>query len=190
MRRLCLVYIVYTLVFGMWSGAETSACAQNFALSTNLVEYANFGTLNLEASYAVDRHWSLNASAKYNPFIYNSGEDALVQKQRSLSTGARFWPWHIFSGWWLSGMVKYQEYSSGGIRSPQTTEGDRFGAGLGGGYTYMISPKINLEFGAVFWSGYDKYTSYRCPTCGRVTDKGSKIFFLPSDIMLGLSYIF
>ncbi len=174
----------------MWTGAKTELRSQNFALSTNLVEYANFGTLNIEASYAVAQHWSLNASAKYNPFIYNTGESAMVQKQRSLSTGARFWPWHIFSGWWLSGMVKYQEYNSGGIVSPLTTEGDRFGAGIGGGYTYMLSPHLNFEFGATLWSGYDSYTVYQCPVCGRVTDKGGKIFLLPSDIMLGISYIF
>ena len=48
--------------------------AQDFALSTNVLGYADFGTLNIEASYAVARHWSLNAGLRYNPFTFGSGE--------------------------------------------------------------------------------------------------------------------
>ncbi len=172
-----------------------AACApvlrgQEFALSTNFADYADFGTLNLEASYGLAQHWSLSAGMKYNPFTYNPGGEPLQKRQRTLSTGARYWPWHIFSGWWFSGAVRVQEYNIGGISSPQTSEGERFGGGLGLGYTYMLSPKFNLELGAGFWTGYDVYTTYSCPNCGRKIDEGRKFFFLPADILLALSYIF
>lgn len=170
------------------------AGAQEFAVPTNLADYADLGTLNLEASYGIARHWSLVAGAKYNPFTYNPDSDRTVQKrQRSVSAGARYWPWHIFSGWWLSGAVRYQEYNEGGL-SPaaarMTSEGDRFGGSLAVGYTYMLSPKFNIDIGAGVWSGYDIYKTYSCPTCGRKIDEGRRFFILPSDIMLALSYIF
>lgn len=182
MKRLFFTIILSLCALG--------ATAQELSVSTNLADYADFGTLNAEVSYGVSRHWSVNVGAKYNPFIFRPDGETLRRCQRSLSTGARYWPWHIFSGWWLSGLVRWQEYSMGGVVSPQTSEGDRFGAGVGVGYTYMLSPKLNLDFGAGVWSGYDAFTVYSCPDCGRKISEGGKIFFLPSDILVSLSYIF
>lgn len=164
--------------------------AQELALSTNVMDYVNFGTLNLEASYGFARHWSVDAGVKYNPFSFGEGESAVQNRQRSVSAGARYWPWHIYSGWWIAGSVRYQEYNSGGMTGPETSEGDRLGSGLQGGYAYMVSPHFNLNFGAGAWVGRDVYKVYACPRCGRVLDHGSKFFFLPSDIIVSLSFIF
>ncbi len=186
MRKTILITIALLL-----TALTYCAEAQEFSVSTNLADYADLGTLNLEASYGIARHWSLVAGVKYNPFTFNPDSDDTAQKrQRSVSGGARFWPWHIFSGWWLYGAVRYQEYNEGGLSSPLTSEGDRFGGSLGIGYTYMLSPKLNIDIGAGVWSGYDIYKTYSCPTCGRKIDEGRKYFILPSDIMLALSYIF
>lgn len=170
----------------VWSGLA----AQGFSVSTNMLGYADLGTLNIEASYGVDRHWSVAAGLKYNPFTYDPDGDSVRRRQRSVSAGTRYWPWHIFSGWWLSAGLRYQEYNSGGASSPVTTEGDRFGASFGGGYSYMITPRINLDFGLALWSGYDLYTAYSCPDCGRKIDEGGKFFILPADLMLALTFIF
>jgi len=184
--RMIILPLAIILAESFWAGC----CAQEFALSTNMLDYANFGTVNLQASYGFDRHWSLNAGMKYNPFSFNEGESESRNKQLSYSVGARFWPWHIYSGWWLSGGVRYQEYNSGGITSVQTSEGDRFGGSLGGGYTYMLNTHLNLDFGVGIWGGYDIFTTYACQTCGKVISDGRKYFVRPSDIMLALTYIF
>lgn len=168
-----------------------SVCgAQEFALSTNMLDYANFGTINLQASYGVAQHWSVNACMKYNPFTYRKDTEPVQNRQLSYAAGARYWPWHIYSGWWLSGAVRYQEYNSGGYGTPQTSEGDRFGGGFGAGYTYMLGPHFNLDFGLGFWAGYDIYTTYACQTCGRIVEDGGKYFIKPADITLALTYIF
>ena len=164
--------------------------AQELVLSTNVLGYADFGTMNIEASYSVARHWSVTGGVKYNPFTFREGEDAVRRRQRTFSAGSRYWPWHIYSGWWPSGAIRYQEYNSGGIVSPETSEGDRFGGSFGAGYTYMLSPHFNVEFGLGLWAGYDMYTTYACPTCGRIVDKGNKYFFLPSDIIVALAFVF
>ena len=169
------------------------ASGQKTSLSTNVAQYANLLTLNLEASYAFDRHWSARAGFRYNPFEYKRNSDPgdnFQNKQLAYALGVRYWPWHVFSGWWLSGNAQYQEYNSGGILSRKTSEGDRIGMSLGWGYTYMLNPRLNLEFGLAVWGGYDAYTIYECPVCGLTVEDGKKFFFLPEEIILALTYVF
>ena len=154
--------------------------------------YAALGTLNLDASYAVSRHWSLTLGARYNPFTFHKGDPQrqFQSRQQSYSVGARMWPWHIWSGWWFASKLRYQEYNQGGILSRETTEGDRVGVGLYSGYTYMVSSHFNVEFGIGLWTGADFYTRYSCPTCGQTLDNGRRGFLLPDDIMISLAYVF
>ena len=154
--------------------------AQRFSVSTNVVDYADFGTLNVEGDLAVARRWTLIAGAKYNPYLFRSETpEPLSARQRLVSAGMRFWPWHVFSGWWLSGKVQYQEFNRGGIRSAETDEGDRYGAGLSAGFSYMLHPHVNVSLGAGVWAGY-----------GMTEDSGEKTFILPNDLILSLSYVF
>jgi hypothetical protein len=106
--------------------------ARKFSISTNVLGYAELGTLNAEVSYALSRRWSLIAGVRYNPFTYHKGVASrqFQLRQQSYSIGARLWPWHIWSGWWFATKVRYQEYNMGGIVSRQTSEGDRVGMGL------------------------------------------------------------
>ena len=62
--------------------------AQKASLSTDLLGYANFVTMNLDASCPVSRHWSINAGVKYNPFTFDLGEgkeDARNRQQTYLA---------------------------------------------------------------------------------------------------------
>ena len=166
--------------------------AQTVSLSTNLLDYACLGTLNADVSYSLSRRWSVTAGVRYNPFTFRKGDpDKQFQlRQQSYSLGARLWPWHIWSGWWFAGKLRYQEYNSGGIRSLETREGDRFGAGLYAGYTYMLTSHLNIEFGLGLWSGLDVYRCYSCPVCGVTLESGKTHFILPDDIMISLAYVF
>ncbi len=83
-----------------------------------------------------------------------------------------------------------QERVSGRISSRETSEGDRYGGSLGGGYTYMIGNHFNLDFGLGVWAGYDVYRKYACQTCGATLESGDKYFVLPADITLALTYVF
>lgn len=178
------MFLLLTTMFSV------SLHSQEVSLSTNLADYANRGTLNLEASWGFARHWSVEAGVKYNPFSFGEGDDQSQKRQRSIYAGAKYWPWHIYSGWWLSGDMRYQEYNEGGLSSPETVEGDRVGASVHGGYSYMVSQHFNLNLGAGVWAGRDVYRIYACPVCGRMLDSGSGFFALPSDIILSLAYIF
>lgn len=168
------------------------ASAQKLAVSTDVLGYADMVTMNGEVSYSLSRHWSANAGFRYNPFTFKAGDDGhiLTNRQRTFSAGARYWPWHVFSGWWFSGKAQYQEFNRGGFRSPQTREGDRYGAGVAAGFTYMLNSWLNMEFSLGGWGGREVYTVYECPQCGITTDEGSRFFILPNDVMLALSFVF
>lgn len=182
MKRLVL------LLAGLLVGV--TCLGQRFSIGTNVVDYANFGTLNLEGMLSVGKQWSVGAGVKYNPFLYREDTAPLSARQRLFSLGTRFWPWHVYSGWWIGAKAQYQEYNRGGIRSALTEEGDRIGAGFSAGYSYMLLPHLNLDFGLGFWGGYAWYKAYACPVCGLTTGQGGKTFFLPNDLLLSLSYVF
>ena len=166
--------------------------AQKVSLSTNVLDYACLCTLNAELSYAFSRHWSLVASARYNPFTFRADdpERQFQLRQQSYAVGVRLWPWHIWSGWWFASKVQWQEYNNGGVFSRKTTEGDRVGAGLYAGYSHMLAPHLNLEFGVGLWSGADFYKTYSCQTCGLTVDQGRRVFVLPDDIVISFAYVF
>ena len=176
------------LVLGLM--AACTLHAQRFTLGTNIADYVDYGTLNLSGTLAVGKRWSLGTEVKYNPYLFSREGRPRSARQRLFSLGSRYWPWHVYSGWWLGAKMQYQEYNRGGIRSELTEEGDRFGAGLSGGYSYMLLPHLNLDIGIGFWGGWSRYTAYACPVCGLTLEQGSKVFFLPNDILFAFSYVF
>ena len=103
-----------------------AAAGRKGSISTNVAGYANLLTLNAEGSISMGRHWTLTAGAKYNPFTF--GKDHFRNKQQAYYAGMRYWPWHSYSGWWMSGKIQYQEFNAGGLGRAETSEGDRHGS--------------------------------------------------------------
>lgn len=185
MRRAIILTLMLVL--------QLTVCrAQQWSVSTNAVDWLNFGTLNAEASAAVAQHISINASARYNPWTFNANDPAtqLQNREQTYRLGIRWWPWHIYSGWWVSAAGQYQEYNRGGILSRKTEEGDAFGLALSAGYTLMVHRFVNLEFGAGLWGGQTAYTTFACPSCGRITGSGRKWFLRPNDLTVAVAFIF
>ncbi len=166
--------------------------AQKLSVGTNVADWLSLGTMNAEASVAVARHLTLGASARVNPWTYGAdSEDRQLQnRHQTYSAGIRWWPWFVYSGWWIGAAAQYQEYNRGGIFSRETEEGDAWGGVLSGGYTLLVSKHLNLEVGAALWTGMTTYTAYDCPRCGRISAEGTKWFVLPSDVRLSLVWIF
>ena len=86
MRRIVMIVLAVITAF------QASVFAQNVALSTNLAGYAFLGTMNLEASYALAQHWSVNAAMRYNPFTFGSEDSTVQMRQQAYALGARYWP--------------------------------------------------------------------------------------------------
>lgn len=169
---------------------QMAGLAQSASVSSNIVGYADFLTINAEASYGVARHWSIDAGFMYNPWTFKSEWGGARNERRTVYAGTRYWPWNVYSGWWIGAKAQWEEYSRGGIRSPQTEEGDAYGVGASAGYSLMLHRNLNLDFGLGFWGGYKKYTVYRCPTCGKIDESGAKAFIMPSDVSVSLMFTF
>lgn len=173
-------------------GLSYTAGAQKFSLSTNLVDWASLGTINLEGGMSLSRHFSLTAGGHYNPWEFQTrnGYD-MYSKQTAAYVGARYWLWYVYSGWWAGAKVQYASYSSTGIWRPALEDRQSIGAGLSFGYTLMMHKNLNIEFGAGFWAGrHFRYTLYECPKCMRVRASGGRGFILPDDISVSVMYVF
>ena len=197
-----LVTILIILSFALLGAA--AATAQTWAVAVNAADAVELGTIGVEGSAAVGQHWSIHANAKVNPWTFgrrdtsadNNGlfqspnPDQKQDRKQVYAAGVRWWPWNVYSGWWIGGKGQYQEFNYGGLLTETSPEGDAFGAGFSGGYSLMLKEHWNLDFGLGFWTGWMKYTTYACPSCGKVVDEGQKWFILPNEVILSLVYIF
>ena len=189
--------------------------AQTWAVAVNAADAIDLGTISVEGSAAVSQHWSLHAGAKVNPWTFNRHNtwnglfsepdpDQKQSRKQVYAVGARWWPWNVYSGWWVGGKAQYQEYNRGGLRLPigvgndrigfgndgGAEEGDAFGAALSGGYSLMLKEHWNLDFGLGVWGGWTKYRKYEYPENGKLIEQGQKWFFLPNEVILSVVYIF
>ena len=185
------ITIVLSFLFlSLYAYAQLPESNARFSVSTDAVTWANFGTANLGISVAADKHFSVHAEAQYNPWTFNFKRGQMQNRKQQYSISTKWWPWHVYSGWWLGAGLQYQEYNHGGVVSQITEEGDATGLALSCGYTLMLTPVLNLDFGFGAWGGYKWYTKYSCPKCGRIIDQGKKFFFTGNYISIAMVLIF
>ena len=191
----------FLLTILLYTAGAAAATAQTWAVAVNAADIAELGTLGVEGSAAVGQHWSIHAGAKVNPWTFarrDSGNGLFSEpnpnqkqnRKQEYAIGARWWPWNVYSGWWVGGKGQYQEFNRGGFLTEPSQEGDAFGAGLAGGYSLMLKEHWNLDFGLGLSTGWMKYATYACPSCGKVVDEGQKWFILPNEAIVSLVYIF
>ena len=186
-RILAVLFISYSCMQGL------NAQNAKFAISTNALDWANFGTANLELGLGMTQHFSLHAVAKYNPWEFTAKELQIPVKYNQMTCGAsvRWWPWYVFSGWWVGAKGQYSDYTKTGIWRPALEEGTRIGGGLSFGYTLMVHKRFNVEFGAGVWGGAEaKYNLYCCTKCTELRETGSKGFVDVDFASVSLMYIF
>ena len=181
------LFVLFLSVFA----PTLTASAQKWAVAVNAGDMVSLGTVSVEGAVAVERHATVNASAKINPWTFRKGSpDQFQNRHQTYAIGARWWPWNVYSGWWLGGEGQYQQYNRGGLGSSNTEEGDAYGLGVSGGYALMLGKHVNLDFGLGLWGGRSIYTVYACPTCGKVVDSGRKWFVLPNELILSFQWVF
>lgn len=171
--------------------APTLLKAQRISISTNLADYANFATFNIEGAYALNQHWSVFAKGAYNPFTFNKGTAGQIQHRLfSISAGSRYWFWHFNSGWFAGAKLQYSIYNYGGLVSRRTEEGMGYSVGLFGGYAIMLTPNLNLELGIGLLGGIKDYVRYKCQNCGEIVSKGVTPYIFPDNFIVQLVYMF
>lgn len=157
-------------------------------MSTNFLDWANFGSMNLSASVSLQRRVTLGASASYNPWTFRYGDSYVYNRHRTFGVHCDIWPWHVSAGWSLRVGLQQKQYAVGGLFS-LTEEGNAWGAGVAFNYSRLLSRDWNLKFGAGLWGGKKTYTRYRCPGCGRRMEEGSAWFVAPYGMAVSLVYV-
>lgn len=191
-RILTAALLLFSILPELQMDAQEKSKTQ-VVLSTDVVDWAALGTINLEAGVSLHQHFSLQAGAKYNPWDFKTRKLSLplYNHQTTAHVGFRYWPWYVFSGWWIGAQAQYTKYEETGLWRPALDTGSAVGGGLSFGYTLMLHERLNLEFGAGVWAGRRyEHTLYCCPDCMRVRQSGPGNFVALNDISVSLMYVF
>ena len=166
--------------------------AQNVALSTDLVEWANFGTANLNVSVSLSRHVSMNVGGRYNPWTFQTAEGSPIYNNQTTGyVGFRYWLWYVYSGWWFGTKIQYMDFKEAGVLRPKVFDGKSVGAGLSFGYTWMLSKHFNIETSCGMWGGrHYEYSVYRTTASMELLRSGPKNFIFFDDFAVSLMYVF
>lgn len=193
MRSLKNIYKVIAAVI-LLICTPKMAEAQEWAVSTNVLSWLNLGTINAEGSYKVNDHVSVNAALAINPWQINTPTFVTLRnRQYGGHMGARYWPWHTFSEWWIGAKVQYKNFEQVGLLSSNLMRGDALGAGLSAGYSMMIAENVNLDFGLGFWGGrllsYVEYND-NIANPSKIRTEGPRNFIFLDSISVSVAYIF
>ncbi len=175
---------------------EMKLSAQTYSVGTNLVDYANLGTLNVTANLSVARHSTLGSTARLNLWNYGEGITQFYNRVTSVSVNYRYWPWYVYSGWWLMANLEVEVHSLANfLYVDGRKDAVKYGPGLGFGYSLMLNKNVNLDLGVLFWGGLQHYKEYCGPGCGRLLsdiDKWRKpsFFIEPNNVFVSIYYIF
>lgn len=198
MKRYLTITVILLLAF------TGEASAQKAALKTNAL-YLATGTPNIGLEFSMGDRWTFEVAGGYNPWTINK-EKNIKAKHYLVTPEVRYWFCESFNGHFLGLNANYTQFNVGGVHvlnSFYESEGDgpfidatlnsrvegwAASAGLTYGYSWIISPRWNMEFniGIGYW--YADYDRYQNRKCGLFQDSTTKHAVGLTD--LGLSFIY
>jgi len=198
------LYAGLLLAFLILFSGTVPASAQSFSVSTNIVEWGNLGTMNVEAGLPLSKHFSVHGGVRVNPWLFGEtgdmdekygvpiedGRKIFCNKKTSVGLSIRWWPWYVFSGWWMRLKAQYSSYDRGGLVHKTRTIGDAVGLSLGLGYTFMLSSNWNMEIGVAGWGGYTSERYKESMMTPIITEPVWKTFILPDEVSISFAYVF
>lgn len=140
---------------------------------------------------SLGEHFTATAGLDINPWKINTptGYVDLMNRQYGASLGAKYWPWHVYSEWWVGTKVQYKhfkksiKFDNNKLQGSEVKQGDAVGAGLSAGFSCMISEHFNVDFGVGLWGG----RMLRYKYCD---DEGPRNFISLDNVIVSLVYIF
>ncbi len=193
-------FVLCPLVFAFPSRSD----AQKVGLKTNALYWATT-TPNLGLEFGMGDRFSLELSGGYNPWTLCVDNNRKV-KHFLVSPEVRYWFCESFNGHFLGLKANYTMFNVGDVHVLNSfyeskgdgpfidaclnsrVEGWAAGAGITYGYSWIISPRWNMEvdLGIGYWyADYDRFESRKC---GLFQDSAIKHVFGLTD--LGLSFIY
>lgn len=168
--------------------------AQNLAVKTNLLSDAT-ATLNLGVEAAVAPQWTIDVSGSYNPWDFPNYRK---QKLWMIQPEARFYLCEAFNGHFFAAHLLGGEFNMANPFFPfnfyeqlknNRYEGWMYGAGVGYGYQWILSPRWSIE--AEIGAGYvgTKYEEYECVRCGELIEEGISNRFTLTKLLVSIIFM-
>ena len=189
--------IIISLCIAIMSG---EASAQGIAIKSN-VPYLATATPNLGLEVTLGPKWTLDLSGGYNPWTFS---DNMKWKHWLVQPEARCWLCEKMGGHFFGAHLIGGQYNIGNINTSVKMLGTDFsalkehrfegwmaGAGIGYGYSWLLSRHLNLEAELGLGYVYSRYDRYQCVTCGskEISDK-SHNYVGPTKAAINLVYVF
>lgn len=164
------------------------------AVKTNLLSDLTT-TINLGVEASLAPRWSLDISGNYNAWDFN---DYRKQKQWMVQPEARFWFCESFNGHFLALHAIGGEFNMADPFFPFSLnkelkdyryEGWMYGAGIGYGYHWILSPRWSIE--AEIGVGYvgTTHEQYECIRCGALLAEGCSNRFSITKLAVSLVFM-
>lgn len=167
----------------------TKADAQQWAVSTNGL-YWIAATPNVGVEYSFHKKMSVALNANYNPFTFNNNRK---MKHWLVQPEFRYWlsesfKGHYFSLHGIAGKFNFGNLPFGDLKKYRY-EGTLYGGGIGYGYQWIVSNRVNI--GADIGVGYlyMDYNKFYCQTCGERIDHYRSGYFGPTKIAVSVIYL-
>lgn len=189
----CRYSIILTVCCCLLLSLPQAAKAQTLAVKTNVLSDLTT-TINLGAEVSLAPKWSLDISGNYNAWDF---KEYRKQKHWLVQPEARFWFCETFNGHFLAAHVLGGEFNMADPLFPFSLykplrdyrfQGWMYGAGIGYGYHWILSPRWSIE--AEIGVGYvgTTYEQYECVRCGTLLEEGCSGRF--SITKLAVSVVF
>jgi hypothetical protein len=167
----------------------------HLVIKTNLGAAA-LGNINLAGEIGLNsgstaHPLTLHVPVSYNPFIY--GDNGKL-KHFAVQPELRLWQGGAFSKFFVGLHAHYAYYNVGGTSGinkklkENRYQGNLFGMGLSGGYTYMINDKFGFETALGLGYAFMNHDIYDCQHCSSKTGEENKIYFGPTKLAISLVY--
>lgn len=194
MKYKFMIFLAALLLF------STESNAQKVALKTNLL-YDATATINLGAEFGLAPRWTLDISGNYNGWKFSHErrwKNWIVQPEARYwlceRFGGHFFGLHLHGGMYNMSNIKNNLNFLGSDFSPLTSkryQGWFVGAGLGYGYSWILSKHWNFEAEVGAGYAYTRYESYPCATCGtKIEENVPHHYFGVTKLALSLVYLF
>ena len=177
---------------------ETSY-AQKTAIKTNVL-YDATTTLNLGLEFALAPKWTLDVSGNYNPWTFAENKK---WKHWLIQPEARYWLCEKFNGHFFGVHLQGGQFNLGNLNTSFNFLGTHFsklkdarfegwfmGAGIGYGYSWMLSRHWNLEAEIGFGYSYTDYSEFYCPVCSDKRREGVHHYVGPTKAAISFVYVF
>ena len=174
-----------------------SAClAQSIGIKTNILYDATLNA-NLGMEWQIAPRWSVDLSGNINAWTFSNGKrwkNWIVQPE------ARYWFCEATQGHFVAAHLIGGQYNIGGlpfksgplkIFHDSRYQGWGIGAGIGYGYSWILSRHWSIETEIAVGYIYLNYDRYPCAECGSKDRSGKSGNYVgPSKTAVNLIYVF